>query len=180
MAEQNQSQEPKLEDILLSINGFNGLLSEFDKNKTSKEQAVLYDRAAQMISGGQKEGEEGYNKAWSQLTRDPAQAFMEVQKYRKLLASQYTELYEKSKENIKEHIESKINESLKIAGNHQGNAASILTNYLFDVIHVEKLTQEQVDEMERQKVLSMGLGYAGIIESKKTAEQYRHAEIRKE
>lgn len=179
MTEQEQK-EITLEDILLNINGINSLFNEFDETKTPKEQANLYHRAAQMVSGGQKEGEEKYDEAITQFTRDPAYAALEIQKYRNILTSHFSEQYEKGKEGIKKTIESKINENLKLAGNHQGNATSLLATYLADTIKIKKVTQAEVDENERQNVLSMGLGYAGIIESKKSVEQYRQVEIRKE
>ena len=174
MTNENQNQ-PNLEDMLLGLSSENKVLNELGKSKSIKEQANLYEIAAQMVSG-KKEGE-NYERAMREFTRSPVYAHLEIEGHRDNFAENIKDLYKQNKDKITKGIESKINKNLAKAKN-KADASMILAGYLNDiVINIPEISQDQVDEIERMSVHNMGLPYA--FEARGSVEQYKSLELRK-
>jgi hypothetical protein len=170
MTNENQ---PKLEDMLLSIASLTNVSKQIGKSKTPQDQANLYRQTAEMLSGGD---EERYKLTLKQLTRDPAYAVIETEGARDNLAENVKKQYDTEKVRIIKDVESRINETLKEARDNKAAASMVLAQYLNDILDVPEFTQEQVDDLERQKVYSMGLPYA--FEASGSVEHYKSLRLR--
>ena len=170
--EQNQ---PKLEDMLLSIASLTDVSKKIGKSKTPQEQADLYETVAKMLSGGNRKN---YNLAIEQLTRNPAYAVMQTEGARDNLARSVEEQYESERFEIARSVESRINETLKEAGDNKSTASMLLAQYLIDILDVPEYTQEEVDEIERNQIYSMGMPYA--FGTRGSIGQYKNIKLKKQ